>query len=93
MGAFEIQPLSLIPITEEVETAETTSVQEGVSKADETNYALTQTATVWPNCWNSNDCDPPKVCGGWYIVFSQVNRWNSNDCDPPKVCSGVVYSI
>ena len=74
MGAFEIQPLSLIPITEEVETAETTSVQEGVSKADETNYALTQTATVWPNCWNSNDCDPPKVCGGWYIVFSQVNR-------------------
>ena len=25
------------------------------------DLALTQTATVWPNCWNSNDCDPPKV--------------------------------
>ena len=22
---------------------------------------LRQVATVWPNCWNSQDCDPPKV--------------------------------
>ena len=66
MGAWEVQNSST--------TINSTTTRDGVL----VDQALRQVSTVWPNCWNSQDCDPPKVWFGPALYNDQDQAGSSN---------------
>ena len=102
MGAWEVQPAmlqqslknnakqSVDPAFEPYADSNlgTTASLNGESAGSAAHgHVLRQMATVWPNCWNSQDCDPPKT---WFgpAMFNDADADTKHDATSTAAAAG-----